>query len=159
MMDEENYEGALFLYTATVINSGGISTVSVQLVPGAGNEFELLYATISHNDATASTMNVLFRDENAVTVLPFYDALASVTQNSVLKIPPLGTVAGTGGNDLAAGPGRLLLAGDMDFFMSAVDIDDLEGITVSIVGRVFGGVPTITASPVADETVTNERVL
>lgn len=148
-------DGATFIYQGTVINSGGISDVSIGLVPGRGNEFELYAAELSHNDVTASTMNILLRDAAAGNTVMTLFALASMAQNAVARVPTVGTAAATGGNfPQLVRP--IMISGLMELFLNAVAIDDLEGITVAILGRVYGGLPTITASPVADETVNTE---
>lgn len=157
MTHELFLEGAAFAYQGTVINSGGIDDVSVSLVPGRGHEFELYTAEVSHNDATASTINALVRDAAAGNILMTLAAIASVTQNSVVRVPAVGTAVATGGNfPQLVRP--IMISGLMELFLNAVAIDDTEGGTFAIMGRVYGGLPTITASPVADETVNTEGV-
>lgn len=154
-MTQDWPNGALFLYRGTNINAAGISDVDTILTPGVGNEFELHWATISHNDVTASTIEVFIRDPSNNTILELAN-IASVAQNAVVQVPALAEIPGTGTN--LAEPRRIILAGDMDLFLSALLIDDLEGSTVAIVGRVFGGLPDIVVAGGA-ETVTFEQVL
>ena len=156
-MRQPRIPGKTFIYQGTVINSGGISDVSIALVPGRGNEFELLTLEISHNDATASTINVLLRDAAAGNTVGTLAAVASVTANSVVRVPAVGTAVITTGN-FPQLTRPIMVSGVMELFANAVAIDDLEGITVAILGRVYGGLPTITASPVADETANTESV-
>ncbi len=140
----ETYEGALFVYQSTIINGGGGGgTVSVVLTPGAGNEFELLWGRISHNDATASDIDVHIRDDGDRVLASLFDVDA-VTQNSVCQFPTAPAAAATSGNvgDTPAAT-RFLIAGGMDLYMAALLIDLSEGSTNVIVGRVFGAVPTI----------------
>lgn len=153
-------DGALFIYQASVINgAGGGGDVAVQLVAGAGNEFELLYGTISHNDATASDVDVVIRDADDDLLLNLYDVDA-VTQNSLCQFPTAGGAPSTAGN-AAPQHTRFFLAGDMELFVTALAIDASEGIAVSIVGRVYGGLPTITEAGNSTPTITinEERVI
>ncbi len=133
--------GALFVYQSTVINNGSIATCAVELTPGAGNEFELYWGQISHDDATASDIDVLIRDDGDRELANLYDVDA-VTQNSVCRFPPAPGGSSTSGNDAPAAS-RFMIAGTMNLYMAALSIDDGEGTTNVIVGRVFGSVPTI----------------
>ncbi len=137
-------DGALFVYQSTIINGGGGGgTVSAVLTPGAGNEFELLWGRISHNDATASDIDVHIRDDGGRVLASLYD-MDAVTQNSVCQFPTAPAAAATGGNagDTPAAT-RLFISGTMDLYMAALLIDLSEGSTNVIVGRVYGGMPTI----------------
>lgn len=148
-------EGGTFIYQSTVINGGGGGgDVSVTLTPGRGNEFELYYGRVSHDDATASTVNARIRDDGARTLTSLM-ALASVTQNSVNQYPSAPAAVATGGNE-ADSPAatRFIISGTMDLFVNAVAIDAAEGGTFVIVGRVYGGVPTITESGNSTPTIT-----
>ncbi len=144
--------GATFVYQATIINGAAIATPTCTLTPGDGNEFELYYGAISHDDVTASDIDVQIRDDGARVVANLYDVDA-VTQNSVCRFPPAPGTSGTGGNDAPAAT-RFIISGTMDLFLQAVDIDANEGITAVIVGRVYGGVPTIAESAGGTPTIT-----
>lgn len=142
MTNQDYWAGQLFVYQSTVINNGSISDVAVELSPGRGNEFELYYGTISHNDATASDVDVLIRDGGDRTLVNLYDVDA-VTQNSLCQFPAEAGAPATSGNT-SPQPTRFIIAGMMNLFMTALLIDDTEGGTFSIVGRIRGGVPVIT---------------
>lgn len=151
-MSEGYWDGATFVYRATVINGGGGGgDTSVTLEPGTGNEFDLTAGTIAHNDATASTINALIRDEDDNTQVPLI-ALASVAQNSLLNFPHVGAVPATGGN----GPGqrRYIISGTMDLFVNAVAMDASEGSTHTLFGRIRGSVPAMTESGNSTPTIT-----
>lgn len=153
--------GALFVYRSTVINgAGGGGDCSVTLSPGEGNEFELYFGTISHNDATASNVDVHIRDEDNNVQAYLYD-IDSVTQNSVCQFPTAPAAAATAGNagDSPAAT-RFIISGTMDLYMAAVAIDASEGTTNTICGRIFGGMPTVTESGNSTPTITitTERV-
>lgn len=154
-------EGALFVYRSTVINgAGGGGDCSVTLTPGAGNEFELYFGRISHNDATASNIDVHIRDEDDNVQAALYDVDA-VTQNSICQFPTAPAAAGTAGNagDSPAAT-RFIISGTMDLFMNAVAIDASEGTTNTLVGRVYGGMPAVVESGNSTPTITitTERV-
>lgn len=144
--------GALFIYQASVINGAAIASPTVLLVPGVGNYFELFYGTISHDDATASDVDVVIRDADDDLLANLYDVDA-VVQNALCQFPTVGAAPSTTGN-AAPFVQRFILAGDMELFITALSIDANEGITVSIVGRVFGGVPTITEAAGGTPTIT-----
>lgn len=156
----EYIDGALFIYQSSIINgAGGGGNVSVLLTAGVGSEFELHYGTISHNDATASDVDVVVRDADDDLLVNLYDVDA-VTQNSLCQFPSAGGAPATTGN---ASPEMrpIILAGDMELFITALAIDASEGITVSIVGRVYGDVPTITETGNSTPAITinEERVI
>ncbi len=137
--------GATFVYQSTIINGGGGGgDCSVTLTPGAGNEFELYYGAISHNDATASDIDVQIRDDGARIVANLYDVDA-VTQNSICRFPPAPGTSSTAGNDAPAAS-RFIISGTMDLFMAALAIDLSEGTTNVIVGRVYGSLPAVVES-------------
>ncbi len=145
-------DGATYVFQGTVVNNGAISDVSTIFTPGEGNEMELHWASISHNDATASTITVFIRDGSAGTLIALADQ-ASVTQNSVVQVPPVGTVVGTGGN-FPQFTRPIMISGNMDIILTAETIDDTEGIAVSLVVRIIGGIPTLTTVGGGTETVT-----
>lgn len=154
-MTEEFWEGATFVYRSTIINgAGGGGDCSVLLVPGQGNEFELMYGTIAHNDATASNIDVHIRDEDNNIQAYLYDVDA-VTQNSVCQFPTAPQAAATGGN-AADSPAatRFVISGTMNLFMAAIAIDASEGTTNTIVGRYRGDLPTITETGNSTPTIT-----
>lgn len=149
------------VYRATVINgAGGGGDTSVTLTPGQGNEYALIQGSVSHDDATASTINALVRDEDDNTQIGMIDALASVTQNSVNYFPSgIGTIPATGGNQSGV-PHPLIVAGTMDIFVNAVAIDASEGSTHTLIGRVAGSEPFIAeaGNSTPTITITTERI-
>lgn len=157
-MTESHHDGALFVYRATIINGAAIATPTCTLTPGQGNEFQLLMGAISHDDATASTVTAALRDQDDNVLVPFIDALASVTADSINYFPAPGTAVATGGN-VPDFPHGVFISGPMDLFLSATNIDATEGITVVIIGRVFGSVPGIveTAGGTPTITISTER--
>ncbi len=128
--------------------------MSVVLTPGAGNEFELLWGRISHNDATASDIDVHIRDDGDRVLASLYD-MDAVTQNSVCQFPTAPIVAATAGNvtDTPAAT-RLFISGTIDLYMAALLIDLSEGSTNVIVGRVYGDVPSIVETGNSTPTIT-----
>ncbi len=153
-------DGALWIYQASVINGGGGGgDVSILLSPGTGNEFELFYGTVSHDDATPSDVDVVIRDADDDLLLNLYDVDA-VTQNSLCQFPTAGGAPSTSGN-AAPQHTRFFLSGDMELFITALAIDLSEGITVSLVGRVYGGLPTVTEAGNSTPAITinEERVI
>ncbi len=144
--------GATYVFQGTVVNNGAISDVSTIFTPGAGQEMELHWASIQHNDATASTIQVLIRDalDNTLTIMA---SVASVTQNSIIQVPGVGTTPGTSGN-FPQYTRPIMISGTMDLILSALQIDDAEGITVSLVARITGNLPTLTTVGGGTETVT-----
>lgn len=145
-------DGATYVFQGTVVNNGAISDVSAIFTPGEGAEMEVQVGTISHNDATASTIVVDIRDAGGRTIVPLANQ-ASVTQNSVIAVPPRGTPTGASGN-FPQLTRALMVSGSMDLILTAESIDDTEGITVSLVARVIGAVPTLTTVGGGTETVT-----
>ncbi len=145
-------DGATYVFQGTVVNNGAISDVSAIFTPPPGSEMELHWASISHNDATASTIQVLIRDDGDNTLI-IMASVASVTQNSIIQVPGVGTTPGTAGN-FPQFTRPIMISGGMDLILSALTIDDGEGITVSLVARIIGAVPTLTTVGGGAETVT-----
>ncbi len=145
-------DGATYVFQGTVVNNGAISDVSTIFTPPAGSEMELHWASIQHNDATASTIQVLIRDalDNALIIMA---SVASVTQNSIIQGPGVGTAPGTAGN-FPQFTRPIMISGGMDLILSALTIDDGEGITVSLVARIIGAIPVLTTVGGGAETVT-----
>lgn len=158
-MTEQYWDGELFAYQATIINgAGGGGNISTTLVPGDGQEFELYWGTVSHNDATASDIDVQIRDDSANVLVNLYDVDA-VTQNSLCQFPAEAGAPSTSGNT-SPQPTRFVISGTMDLFITALAIDLSEGTTTSIVGRVRGNPPTITEAGNSTPAITinTERV-
>lgn len=158
-MSKEYFSGATLVYRSTVINGAGGGDTSVTFLPRTGNEFALVQGSVSHDDATASTINALIRDEDGNTQIGMIDALASVTQNSVNYFPSgIGTIPATGGNQSGV-PHPLMVSGTMDVFVNAVAIDASEGSTHTLIARLRGGIPTITelGNSTPTITITTER--
>ncbi len=152
-MTEQTWpDGATYVFQGTVVNNGAISDVSTIFTPGEGQEMELHWASISHNDATASTIQVLIRDDgpNTLTIMA---SVASVVQNAVIQVPGVGTSPGTAGN-FPEYTRPIMISGTMNLILSALQIDDLEGITVSLVARIMGNAPVLTTVGGGAETVT-----
>ncbi len=145
-------DGATYVFQGTVVNNGAISDVSAIFTPGEGNEMELHWASISHNDATASTILALIRDDGARTLIEMAN-IAAVTTNSVIQVPPVGSAPATGGN-FPQFTRPIMISGTMDLILTAEDIDDTEGITVALVARIIGDIPTLTTVGGGAETVT-----
>lgn len=145
-------DGATYVFQGTVTNNGAISDLSTIFTPGAGQEMELQVATISHNDATASTIQAVIRDNGGNTLIVLAN-IASVTQNSVIQIPPVGSVPATDGN-FPQLTRPIMISGTMDLILTALAIDDTESIDVSLVVRITGNPPTLTTVGGGAETVT-----
>lgn len=145
-------DGTTYVFQGTVVNNGAISDVSTIFTPGEGNEMELHWASISHNDATASTITALIRDDGGNTLIEMAN-IALVTQNSIIQVPPVGTATAVDGN-FPQFTRPIMISGNMDLILSALAIDDTEGITVSLVARIIGDTPTLTTVGGGTETVT-----
>ncbi len=159
VLEKRLWNGATWIGQGTVVNNGAISDVSIIITPGAGNEMMLNWASISHNDATASAITALIRDADDRTIIELANQ-AGVNQNAVIQVPPRGTSTGVDGN-FPQFTLPIFISGGMDLIMTAETIDDIEGITWSCQGRLIGGaLPTLTTVGGGTETVvTNTNVM
>ncbi len=134
--DDRYWSGALWEYHAQVVNEGGqgASTISVDIVPGAGNELAVLYGFVTNGDTASRTARAQILDAvggNALTQLQG----ATLTAGSSGGIPDSSGVQG----------GVLFwFGGAMSLFLSVESVADGQDATFAAVCRVRGGVPIVT---------------
>ncbi len=150
-------DGATWVGQGTVINNGAISDVSIIITPAPGNEMMLLVGSISHNDATASTITVLIRDADDNTIIELANQ-AAVNQNAIIQVPPRGTSTGAAGNIVQL-THPIMISSGMDLIMTAETIDEGEGITWSCLARTISTKPILTTVGGGAETVTTNTDL
>lgn len=160
-MSEDWWDGALWVYIATITNNGANSGAHVyNMVPGAGNEVELLYGHILNGDTSARVCKVNMTDDEANALAALLDDLAgiSLTGGVTNSFPMGGDVPAAAGS--GAGPTRFMVAGTMALNIQAAAVGTSQDTRVAIVCRIRGGVPTVTlTSPTgATEAVVKNQV-
>lgn len=138
---------ALWVYQSDITNgAGGGGNVSVTAVPGAGNEMEILMAEILNGDTTTRTLAGRTRDDAANQLRGLFSVATATGGRQAWP---------HGRTDQIGGPGRVILAGDMDLFLISESVAASENASFSIVARIRGGgLPTVTEVGNATPTIT-----
>ena len=142
-MSEDYWDGAIWVYHSIVANeaAAGASTISWTVVPGTGNEMEVLYGRISNLDTAGRAVTVDIETDTAGELL---SNLVQVTMNAGAGNGfPQAITAGAGGAAAASGT-RYIVAGTMRLVGSVLSVADGEDAEFGLVCRVRGGVPTVT---------------
>ncbi len=138
-MSDDYWDGALWVYNVLIANDGtGASDIRTTIVPGAGNEMELLYGMIANLDGTTRTGNVYIRDAlagNDLTRL-FNE---SMTAGAIRSFPTVGA-----GDGVEAHGGRFFIAGTMSLEIELLAVALSQDARFGVVCRIRGAVPTAT---------------
>ncbi len=159
-MSEDYWDGALWVFHADIVNdvtNSGPHTYSI--VPGAGNEMELLYGTFLNGDTSNRTFQAVI-DDGANSLGTFVGDPGGITLNlgesHGFPVAEARLAAGTG---TAAGQ-RFIIAGTMRlrFILQAVSVN--QDSALGFVCRIRGGLPTVTLTSPTDaaETVNTNQV-
>ncbi len=152
-MSEEYWDGALWVYHADITRDGSTSgTDTIDIVPGAGNEMEVLYGMISHDDGTGRQVRAAISTDNVAERITY---LANgVVTSSFMDFPQ----EGASGNE--SGPSRKVVAGPMTLRLTIESLAVGKKAIYAVVCRIRGAVPTVTVTKPADSVlVTNKNAV
>lgn len=156
-MSEEYWEGATWVYHADITNDGANSGSHIYLVvPGVGNELEILYGEVDNDDtATRSVFGTIEDDSGNFLYRVIPDAMAA-TAGTVISFPVTDEV----GADAGGASNRLILSGTMAFRVTVAAIAVSQDTAFGIVCRIRGAPPTVTLISPTDavETVNTNKV-
>lgn len=151
------WDGGTWVYHADITNDGsnsGNHTYSV--VPGAGNELEVLYGRILNGDAAARTSQVLVKDVVGGEIL------ARIVNRSLgagldHSFPAVSEAVDSA--KLSAGA-RIIIAGLMELQAVIAAVAVSQDSAFGVVCRIRGGVPTVTLTSPTDavEVVNRDQV-
>lgn len=150
-MSKEYWSGGTWIYHVQITNgAGGSGTVSVTVVPGDGNEFDVLYGGIINGDSTNRTLRAEILDESGGNTLGRLARL-SAGAGTALSFPATDEQA----NDNSSGAGaRYTVSGSMAFLMTGAAIAASQDLTFGVACRIRGGIPTATEVGQSTPTIT-----
>lgn len=156
-MSEDYWEGATWVYYANITNDGSNSGSHIYVVvPGAGNEMEVLYGEVDNDDtSTRSVFGTIEDDSGNLLYRIIPDAMAA-TAGTAISFPVTDEV----GADAGGASRRLFVSGTMALRFTVGAVAVSQDTAFAIVCRIRGSVPTVTLiSPTnAVEVVDTNRV-
>ena len=156
-MSEDYWEGATWVYHASITNNGSNSgNHDYVIVPGAGNEFQILTGTIFNGDTSSRSVEGRIRDDGQRTLGYVIERDATVAAADQRAFPSTQSL-GDGG---PAQTSRFIVSGTMEVFLQVRLIAVNQDSQIGLVARIRGGLPTVTlTSPTgATEVVNTNRV-
>ena len=152
-MSEDYWDGATFEYQAQITNgAGGSGDITVEITPGAGNEFEFLYGAISNGDTVTRTLFMQIRDSNDNVITT--DTIDDINAGGRLALPGVAASSHSADRPAASGTHRRIVSGTMDILLTASAIAASQDATFTFTLRIRGPVPTITEAGQASPTIT-----
>lgn len=141
--------GRTWVYEADITNDG-INSGNHQylVVPGAGNELEILYGHLGNLDSAGRTSNVIVRDDDAKQLGYLIPNNAVIANAVFVPFPTIDEI-----NVSASGAGqsnRWMLSGTMDLLVLVASVAVSQDTRFAIVGRIRGGIPTVTLTSPTD---------
>lgn len=156
---EGYWEGGTWVYQAQITNgAGGGGAVSIVVTPGAGNEMEILYGSLTNGDGTGRSAVIKIRDDGDNDLAHLINVGYSLGAASTICIPLFDQA--TDGAHAGSGT-RLILSGGMDLIMQLSSVAASQDGVFSLVARIRGDIPTVTETGQSTPTITinTEKVL
>ncbi len=156
-MTEEYWAGALWIYQANITNDGSNSGSHIyDVVPGAGNEFEVLYGRLSNDDTAGRNGSVTIEGEASLPVSTLLRR-ASIGANTHRNFPVAAAPADL--SEASAGT-RFIVAGTMTITAILEAVAVSQDSAFAIVCRIRGRLPTVTLTSPTDavETIDTNQV-
>ncbi len=141
---QQYWDGGTLVYQADSTNgAGGGGTISYEVVPGVGNELEILYGHIFNGDTVArgTSINISSGTNFLTSLLDDSPGLA-LGAGTDQSYPHSDDGAATGGSTV--GGVRFFLAGTMDVTGQLLAVGASDDARFALVARLRGGIPTIT---------------
>ncbi len=140
-MSEDYWDGANWIYEVNIANDDqGAANIAVEIVPGAGNEMELLYAGLQQLDTVGRTISILIEDDtdNIIAIL----SELSLTENQRIHLPMSNNEASTA--RVSSAGARLIISGNQVLRFQVASVALSQDAKFAVVCRIRGGVPTVT---------------
>lgn len=140
-MSEDYWEGALWVYQATITSDGVDAGDQVYTITiGAGSELEILYGTIFNGDTAGRNVRVDIDDgTNRIGQLLF---ATSANAGASQSFPVGGAVEGSAGNVSGSGA-RYIVAGTMRIVATVFAVAVNQDSAFAIACRIRGDAPTV----------------
>lgn len=148
MPDKEYWAGALWVLQGTIANAGTAGSATVTISPGQGNELEVLYGKMQHDDASSRAVTVIARDDDDNEIARFF---SNSFANSQQNLPQEGTTG------VETAPTRRIVAGTMDIQMQVASLGANQTFTFSLCCRIRGGPPSVALTSAAGATETTNK--
>ena len=141
-MSEGYWDGALWVYHSQIAHEGGqgAGDITWLVVPGAGNELEILYGHLHNTDtSTRVASGIIETDTAGEEVTPLFSDSLGAAARQVFFVPSRTTAT----EESAGGP-RYIVAGTMRLLFTMAAVADGQESIMGIACRIRGGVPTVT---------------
>ncbi len=140
-MSEDYWDGATWVYQTDITSDAmDAANHTYIIVPGAGNEIEILYGYLFNGDISARAGSVRI-DDGGNRLGSLIDDANNLAAGARRYFP----VAANDSDDKPSGPsGRIFLSGTMRVFARVDAVSVTEDSAFSIVCRIRGGIPTVT---------------
>ncbi len=128
-----------WVYEVDIINGDADGEVSAIIVPGAGNEFEVLYGTIFNGDSVNRVTEALVQDDDDNRIGWIMRA-ATVNAGHFIGFP----IYGAGTTNRGGESNRWIISGGMKLKLSMAAVGATDDVNFAIACRIRGGSPTVT---------------
>lgn len=134
-MSKEFYSGATWIYETDITNgSGSGGTIATEIVPGVGNEFEVLYGVIENDDGSTRTGFVTIEDDEDNIISRLFAATVGAAAIQAIPTLPTGALS------------RPIISGTQVLRMELQAVGSVQDAKFGLGLRIRGGVPTATES-------------
>lgn len=146
---EDYWHGATWCYHATITNDGSNSGNHVYVVvPGVGNEMEILYGEITQGDAAGRVAFVRIDAGAGTSVMGRLIRSATIGAGLIRSYPNGG--GGSADDDSIGAGARLIVSGAMRIVAQVAAIAVSENTAFALVARVRNGPGTVTLTSPTD---------
>lgn len=141
------WDGALWIYQADITNDGINSGNHIyELIPGDGNELQILYGAIFNGDGVARNAQLdILSGSGGETIFEMMENPA-IAASGYETFPKNSTVTESN----APTGGRVIIAGNMGFKAQLASVATSNDSAFSIGCRIRGGVPSVTLTSPTD---------
>ncbi len=149
-MGEDYWDGGTWVYQASITNgAGGAGVQSYTVVPGRGNEMEVLYGEFFNGDTVGVVLTVSV-DDGANELAE----LMSVTADAASRHSfPHSDVSGVAGTHTSAGA-RIIVAGTMRLIALSASVAASQDTNLGLACRIRGSEPVVTEVGASTPTIT-----
>ncbi len=138
-MSEEYWDGALWVYQADITSDAMDAGDHIYtVVPGAGNELEVLYGSLFNGDTSSRAANIQANDGTNLIKHLGNESLGAGTFLPIFSVGPSNTA------DTILAMGRLILAGTLQLVAQVSAVAVNQDTAFALVCRIRGAIPTVT---------------
>ncbi len=140
-MSEDYWDGATWVYHSQIAHEAaqGAGTISWLVVPGAGNEMEVLYGHLRNTDTVDRSGAVTIEDDAGAEIVSLQRGTITAAVRAAFPVAPAASSDESGG-------GRYIVSGTMRLLALVAAVADGQESEFGLACRIRGGVPTVTES-------------